>query len=155
MDNITIEQGQFCLPKNQRKGLFVFMAFKISIEKMQNVLREIRDYVYVVGDYARGTQTEESPIELNVKDRPLLGIDELETYFDMVMLAYKNNGVQWQEEPLVQYTKNTPYLILTSSCYGIDEEEEPFQVRVLGVPMWAKIEHSKPYKSIHVELVST
>lgn len=122
------------------------------MEAVRDILNEIKDYVYVVGSYARGTQNLNSDIDLYVKRR---SEEELELngyydgegeehYIDKVIEAFEKRGVKW-ESLIIGYvnTRNLSPMIEASYLFEVDEEDENLEthiISVLGVPMVATID---------------
>lgn len=110
--------------------------------RLQKVLQELKPYVIVVGSFAKGTNNEDSDIDLYIKRRPQEELDqdwfgELEEhYIDKVIEVFERNGLSW-DSLIVGYvhTNDLPVQIEASSLFKIPKNAEIKTIDVFGVEM--------------------
>lgn len=117
-----------------------------DITVIQDVLKAVKPYVYVVGSYATGKTHESSDIDLYVKRR---SEDELEadgyydgtgeeSYIDKVIEVFNAHDVRWESE-FVGYINsvNLSTMIEVSDMFMVCENDDlnVFDVDVFGVSM--------------------
>lgn len=130
------------------------------------ILSEIQPYVYVVGSYARGTQTEESDIDLYIKRRSEQELEEQgyydgeceEHYIDKIIASFEKHNVEWSSTFMGHVSSESlPTMIEASYLYFVEEtvfeknakgervliqnkELEVFPITLFGVEMLATID---------------
>lgn len=86
-----------------------------DFEVMQTLLKDIKEYVIVVGSVAEGRNNEKSDIDFYVKTKPEKefekelelnnystdGIEE--TYIDVIIKILGNYGIDWESEFVIYY----------------------------------------------------
>jgi predicted nucleotidyltransferase len=118
-----------------------------DFKKLQKVLTELNPYVVVVGSFARGTNDENSDIDLFVKRRPQEELDddwygELEEhYIDKVIEVFESNNLSW-DSLFVSYvhTNDLSVQIEVSSLFRIPKDSEFKTIDVFGVKMLSAID---------------
>ena len=136
------------------------------------ILSEIQPYVYVVGSYARGTQTNVSDIDVYIKRRSEKELEEHgyydgkceEHYIDKVIASFEKHNVEWSSVIMGHVaSESLSTMIEASSLYHVEdtivgenergEEEliqneklEIFPITLFGVEMLATIDTYKVTK---------
>lgn len=126
---------------------------------LRKILKELEPYVYVVGSYARGTQTNESDIDLYVRmkseEQMDKEIEELQSkgiydmpdeyYMKECISIFNKYNVIWDSCIIGHISsENLPIMIEASWHYVVDEDNaEIFDIDILGIKMKATIDTYK------------
>ncbi len=118
-----------------------------SIERLRQLLTDIRPYVWVVGGYARG---EQATTDLDLYIRPRERHEEGEsTYKDEIAKVLRKYGLKWRTpcERSFWVNGDLPIPVHISRRFRIPSYCETFNMKVFGVWMVATLtadmEHPK------------
>lgn len=114
-----------------------------SKEELAAILENIKDKVIVTGSYAYGEQTPASDIDMFIREIPEDDRvwDEdgpvAETYCEELIAYFESLGHQWDSAFVSSFSVDDTFIPLEFSAYFSIEEEQTFEIDILGVRMVA------------------
>lgn len=113
---------------------------KTNTEGVTSVLKDLKEYVIVVGSYARGDNHIESDIDLYVKRRPQEELDsdwfgEIEEhYIDKVIEVFEKHNLKWGSLIIgYVHTNDLPVQIEASSLFNIPKSTPIIKKNIFGI----------------------
>lgn len=108
--------------------------------ELNEVLENIKDKVIVTGSYAEGTQTEDSDIDLFIRNLPEDKCDYengIDSYFHELLESFKESGFDVTScGPLTFAVRDLPIMLDFSSLFEVDLDNT-FEIEIEGVKMIA------------------